>query len=104
MLVSFFMICRITGHERYPAEQLHDFSSDVCQGLATYKTMYIDAIATAITSKAAYKDLRIAAVVEPDSLPNMITNMNVAACAEVGRCARIWLPCVSHIAIAALPF
>lgn len=51
--------------------------------LAKYKSQYIDAIAKAITAKPAYKTLRIVAVVEPDSLPNMVTNLGVPTCAAV---------------------
>jgi len=39
-----------------------------------YKTEYIDPIA-AIFAKPAYKDLRIVAAVEIDSLPNLVTNV-----------------------------
>ncbi|WP_153538391.1 glycoside hydrolase family 6 protein [Streptomyces sp. RB17] len=38
-----------------------------------YKTQYIDPI-TSILSDAKYADLRIATVIEPDSLPNLVTN------------------------------
>jgi cellulose 1,4-beta-cellobiosidase len=38
-----------------------------------YKTQYIDPIAS-ILSDAKYADLRIATVIEPDSLPNLVTN------------------------------
>src|SRR5262249_30203481 len=41
-----------------------------------YKNLYINAIAAAIGSKPAYANLRIVAVIEPDSLPNLITNVN----------------------------
>ncbi|XVQ84169.1 glycoside hydrolase family 6 protein [Microbispora siamensis] len=50
-------------------------------GLARYKTEYIDPIAQ-IMSDPKYSQLRIVAVVEIDSLPNLITNTNLAACAE----------------------
>jgi len=46
-------------------------------GLARYRAEYIDRIASAF---AKFPDLRIAAIVEPDSLPNMATNMNLARC------------------------
>ena len=53
-------------------------------GLATYQSKYIDAIAAAVTSKPEYKDLRLVMVVEPDSLPNMVTNVGIVpACDEV---------------------
>ncbi|WP_153452253.1 glycoside hydrolase family 6 protein [Streptomyces smaragdinus] len=41
--------------------------------LQRYKTEYIDEIA-GILDDAAYANLRIAALIEPDSLPNMVTN------------------------------
>jgi len=50
-------------------------------GLATYKTSYIDAIATAM-GNSKYANLRIAVVVEPDSLPNLVSNLAVSKCAE----------------------
>lgn len=50
-------------------------------GLATYQTQYIDPIAATL-SQSKYSNLRIAAVIEPDSLPNLVTNLNIAKCAE----------------------
>jgi cellulose 1,4-beta-cellobiosidase len=50
-------------------------------GLATYEAQYIDPIA-AILSQPRYAGLRIALVVEPDSLPNLVTNLSVSACAQ----------------------
>lgn len=47
-------------------------------GIANYKK-YIDAIKTQITT---YSDIRTILVVEPDSLANMVTNMNVSKCAN----------------------
>jgi len=47
-------------------------------GAAKYKT-YIDGIASAIK---LYPDVRVVAVIEPDSLANMVTNMNVAKCSN----------------------
>jgi cellulose 1,4-beta-cellobiosidase len=52
-------------------------------GLATYETSYIDPI-VAILGNSAYSSLRIAAVIEPDSLPNIVTNSGVAACQTAG--------------------
>lgn len=43
-------------------------------GLNRYMTEYIDPIAT-ILADTKYSQLRIAAVVEPDSLPNLVTNV-----------------------------
>jgi cellulose 1,4-beta-cellobiosidase len=50
-------------------------------GLERYETEFIDPIA-AILSDPKYKDIRVAAVIEPDSLPNLVTNSGMPACAE----------------------
>eukprot|EP01111_Echinosteliopsis_oligospora_P000464 TRINITY_DN104_c0_g1_i3.p1 TRINITY_DN104_c0_g1~~TRINITY_DN104_c0_g1_i3.p1 ORF type:complete len:604 (-),score=182.93 TRINITY_DN104_c0_g1_i3:72-1775(-) len=47
-------------------------------GLAAYKTQYIDAIVAAIS---AFPDMPIVAIVEPDSLPNLATNLGTPKCA-----------------------
>ena len=44
-------------------------------GLNRYKSEYIDPIAE-IMSDPKYRNLRIVAILEPDSLPNLITNVN----------------------------
>ncbi|GAA1761684.1 glycoside hydrolase family 6 protein [Luedemannella helvata] len=50
-------------------------------GLARYKTEYIDPI-YAIMNQSKYASLRISTIIEPDSLPNLITNLSFAKCAE----------------------
>ncbi|MFJ2033384.1 glycoside hydrolase family 6 protein [Streptosporangium sp. NPDC087985] len=50
-------------------------------GLNRYKTEYIDPIA-AIMADPKYAALRIVTIIEIDSLPNLITNLNVAKCQE----------------------
>jgi cellulose 1,4-beta-cellobiosidase len=50
-------------------------------GMNRYKTEYIDPIVE-ILSDSKYSSLRIVALVEPDSLPNLVTNLDVSACAE----------------------
>ncbi|WP_433514512.1 glycoside hydrolase family 6 protein [Nonomuraea sp. CA-143628] len=50
-------------------------------GLNRYKTEYIDPIA-AIMSDSKYANLRIVTIIEPDSLPNLITNLSFPKCAE----------------------
>lgn len=50
-------------------------------GLARYKAEYIDPIAE-ILGDSKYRDLRIVAIVEPDSLPNLVTNTAKPKCAE----------------------
>ncbi len=50
-------------------------------GLNRYKTEFIDPIVS-ILSDPVYRNLRIVTVLEPDSLPNLVTNLSVPACAE----------------------
>jgi cellulose 1,4-beta-cellobiosidase len=50
-------------------------------GLNKYKTQYIDAIMS-VLSQAKYSNLRISAIVEPDSLPNLVTNLSMQKCSE----------------------
>ncbi|MEU3168284.1 glycoside hydrolase family 6 protein [Streptosporangium sp. NPDC006930] len=50
-------------------------------GMNRYKTEYIDPIA-AIMAEPKYAGLRISTIVEIDSLPNLVTNLNLAACQE----------------------
>ena len=45
-------------------------------GMALYKAQFIDRIA-AIVARPAYAGLRIVTVIEPDSFPNMLTNVGV---------------------------
>src|SRR6185312_12004580 len=49
-------------------------------GLTEYETQYIQPIA-AILSNPAYASLRVVAIIEPDSLPNVVTNQSKTACA-----------------------
>jgi cellulose 1,4-beta-cellobiosidase len=48
-------------------------------GTARYRTEYIDVIASVI---AQYPNMRFIAVIEPDSLPNLVTNLSFAKCSE----------------------
>jgi cellulose 1,4-beta-cellobiosidase len=50
-------------------------------GLNTYQTQYIDPIA-ALFANPKYSNLRIVTIIEPDSLPNLITNLSFAKCSE----------------------
>jgi cellulose 1,4-beta-cellobiosidase len=50
-------------------------------GLARYRAEYIDPIA-AMFAEPAYRNLRIVTIIEIDSLPNLVTNLSVAKCAE----------------------
>ena len=48
-------------------------------GLTEYETQYIDPIA-AILSQFATSNIRVVAIIEPDSLPNVVTNQSLPAC------------------------
>jgi cellulose 1,4-beta-cellobiosidase len=50
-------------------------------GVNIYKTEYIDPI-VAIFKDAKYANLRIVCIIEPDSLPNLVTNLSKAPCQE----------------------
>jgi cellulose 1,4-beta-cellobiosidase len=50
-------------------------------GFNRYKTEYITPLA-AILADPKYKNIRIIAVIEPDSLPNLVTNTSDAICQE----------------------
>lgn len=49
--------------------------------MARYKTEYIDPYA-AILANAKYQSLRLICIIEPDSLPNLVTNLSIAKCSE----------------------
>ncbi|MET9429266.1 glycoside hydrolase family 6 protein [Streptomyces sp. NPDC003036] len=51
------------------------------EGLARYKTEYIDAIAS-VFANPKYQDIRITTVIEPDGLPNLVTNLSDPECAQ----------------------
>jgi cellulose 1,4-beta-cellobiosidase len=48
-------------------------------GLTEYETQYINPIAS-ILQQFASSPIRVVAIIEPDSLPNVVTNQSVAAC------------------------
>ena len=50
-------------------------------GLHRYQTEYIDPIVD-ILSRPEYRELRIVTIIEPDSLPNLVTNLSAPKCAE----------------------
>ncbi|HYD42317.1 MAG TPA: glycoside hydrolase family 6 protein [Anaeromyxobacter sp.] len=52
------------------------------EGLARYRTEYIDPIAATVR-QSKYANLRIVFVVEPDSLPNLVTNLSDPECAQM---------------------
>ncbi|HTF97647.1 MAG TPA: glycoside hydrolase family 6 protein, partial [Cellvibrio sp.] len=49
------------------------------EGTMRYRTEYIDVLAE-IFSDSKYRNLRIVAIIEPDSLPNLVTNLSDADC------------------------
>jgi cellulose 1,4-beta-cellobiosidase len=52
-------------------------------GLSRYREAYIDEIASRIKANPAYQSLRIVTILEPDSLPNLVTNLGIyAACRD----------------------
>ncbi|MEL7975998.1 glycoside hydrolase family 6 protein [Isoptericola sp. F-RaC21] len=51
------------------------------EGMQRYETEYIDAIVE-ILDDPAYEDLRIVATIEPDSLPNLVTNASEPLCQQ----------------------
>jgi cellulose 1,4-beta-cellobiosidase len=74
---------------------IYDLPNRDCSALASngeltaeemprYKAEYIDPI-RAIMADPKYSSLRIVTVIEPDSLPNLITNLNIAACARANQ-------------------
>jgi cellulase/cellobiase CelA1 len=52
------------------------------EGLTRYKQEYIDPIAQ-IMADPKYRSVRIITIIEIDSLPNLVTNLNVQMCATV---------------------
>jgi cellulose 1,4-beta-cellobiosidase len=69
----------------FPGRDCHALASNgelplTAEGLATYKTQYIDAI-TSILSKSKYEGIRIVTIIEPDSMPNLVTNLSDPDCA-----------------------
>ncbi|GAA3293790.1 hypothetical protein GCM10020295_16630 [Streptomyces cinereospinus] len=50
-------------------------------GLARYRSEYVDAIAE-VFADPKYQDIRITTVIEPDGLPNLVTNLSDPECAQ----------------------
>lgn len=68
-----------------PGRDCHALASNgelpaTAEGMARYKAEYIDPIA-ALLDQPEYENLRIVATIEPDSLPNLVTNQSDADCA-----------------------
>ena len=60
-------------------------------GTIRYRTEYVDAIA-AIFSDTKYAGLRIIAIIEPDSLPNLVTNLSDSDCATASQGVDGYIP------------
>lgn len=61
------------------------------EGTARYRNEYIDVIAS-IFSDPKYSSLRIIAIIEPDSLPNLVTNLSTPACQEAADMTHGYIP------------
>lgn len=60
-------------------------------GTARYRTEYVDVLAS-IFSDPKYRDLRIIAIIEPDSLPNLVTNLSTPACQQAADATHGYVP------------
>lgn len=49
------------------------------EGLNTYKTQYVDKVVEILKK---YPDVPVVAIIEPDSLPNLATNMSNPKCSQ----------------------
>lgn len=63
-------------------------------GIQTYKKYYIDVIAGLIEDPR-FASLRFSLILEPDSLPNMVTNLAVPKCATVAK-NNVYVECVQY--------
>ena len=61
------------------------------EGTARYRTEYVDTIAS-IFADSKYANLRIIAIIEPDSLPNLVTNLSDADCAQAASGPNGYIP------------
>ena len=51
-------------------------------GLTEYETQYINPIAAILQQVRQHTNIRVVAIIEPDSLPNVVTNLNDANCSQ----------------------
>ena len=61
------------------------------EGTTRYRTEYVDVIAS-IFSEPKYSSLRIIAIIEPDSLPNLVTNLSTPACQQAADATHGYVP------------
>jgi cellulose 1,4-beta-cellobiosidase len=76
-LVSVFVVYDLPNRDCSAKSSAGELTVDA-GGEARYRTEFIDVIAAQL---GAHPSLRVAVVVEPDSLPNVATNLNVPRCA-----------------------
>lgn len=79
-LVAMFVVYDLPGRDCHALASNGELPLSA-EGLARYKTEYIDEIAK-IFAKPKYQDIRIVNIIEPDSLPNLVTNLNDPKCAQ----------------------
>ncbi len=61
------------------------------EGTTRYRTEYIDVLAS-IFADPKYRELRIIAIIEPDSLPNLVTNLSTPACQQAADATHGYVP------------
>lgn len=83
-VVTVFVIYNLPDRDCH-ANASHGELHSASGGLETYKTAFIDEIAAAFR---AHPNQRIVAVVEPDSIPNIATNLGDPRCAAAERVYR----------------
>ncbi|WP_228373512.1 glycoside hydrolase family 6 protein [Demequina gelatinilytica] len=79
-VVVTLVVYDLPGRDCYALASNGELSATT-EDMARYRTEYIDAI-TDILARDEYADLRIVTVIEPDSLPNLVTNADAEACQE----------------------
>ncbi|HEX7764355.1 MAG TPA: glycoside hydrolase family 6 protein [Cellvibrio sp.] len=61
------------------------------EGTTRYRTEYVDVLAS-IFADPKYRSLRIIAIIEPDSLPNLVTNLSTPACQQAADATHGYVP------------
>ncbi|MBS5910092.1 MAG: glycoside hydrolase family 6 protein, partial [Paenibacillus macerans] len=79
-IVATFVIYNLPGRDCHALASNGELPL-TAEGLQTYKTSYIDPIVE-VFSDPKYADIRIVAIIEPDSLPNLVTNLSDPKCAQ----------------------
>lgn len=79
-IVATFVIYNLPGRDCHALASNGELPL-TAEGLQTYKTSYIDPIVE-VFSNPKYAGIRIVAIIEPDSLPNLVTNLSDPKCAQ----------------------